>query len=235
MIEIATILERLHRAYGPQRWWPADTSFEVIVGAVLVQRTTWENAARAIEQLKTAGYLDCRQLATVATGRLEPLTRPAGFFRLKARRLQAVAAAIAGAGGLDTLAAKDTPELRGFFLAIPGVGAETADSILLYAFGRPVVVIDAYYRRIWSRLHGTEHGSGGAFDTELRRITERSLTSSADLNELHALLVQHGKRRCRARPLCSNCPLAEGCEWAARAPGALVGASKCAGATAPAR
>ena len=211
MNDVRAIHDRLLGAYGQQQWWPADTPFEVIVGAVLVQRTAWTNARLAIESLNAASYLRCDRLAAAGIDELQALIRPAGFYRVKARRLRSIARAIRDAGGMDALAAIDTAGLRQLLLGVHGVGAETADSILLYAFERPVAVVDAYYRRIWARLHGEHTALSSALDPTLKRLAEAALASSNDLNELHALLVEHGKRHCRSRPQCSGCPLADSC------------------------
>lgn len=211
MTGVRAIYDSLLQAYGPQRWWPADSSFEVIAGAVLVQRTTWENAALAVSALRSARCLDCHRLSGTTVAALEDIIRPAGFFRVKARRLKAVATAIASSGGIDGLAALDTARLRSFLLGVHGVGPETADSILLYAFERPVAVIDAYFRRIWTRLNNVGAQSFSVSDSELRNVSETAFPSHVELNELHALLVEHGKRHCRTKPVCAGCPLVEYC------------------------
>lgn len=211
MIDARTIHDRLLLTYGPQRWWPAESPFEVIVGAVLVQRTTWNNAERAIAALKAGRCLDLDSLAAAPVADVEDMIRSAGFFRVKAKRLKSLVASLATAGGLETLAAMDTARLRSYLLGIDGIGAETADSILLYAFDRPTAVIDAYLRRIWTRLEGSSRPKSAGYDRALKNQIESALASPGEFNELHALLVEHGKRHCRSKPRCGGCALAFAC------------------------
>jgi endonuclease-3 related protein len=195
--------------YGPQRWWPADTAFEVVVGAVLTQNTAWRNVERALERVRAARKLECQHLAMLPLGELAELIRPAGFFNLKARRLQNLSRAILDAGGMEALAVLDTVTLRRLLLQINGVGPETADDILLYAFHRPVFVIDAYTRRLLARL-GLARGDE-AYEV-LRAGLEGALGPEPTLfNEYHALIVQHAKMHCRVRPNCTGCCLAGEC------------------------
>jgi endonuclease-3 related protein len=202
--------------YGPQRWWPADTPFEVVVGAVLTQNTAWRNVERALERVRAARKLDCQRVAMLPLGELAELIRPAGFYNLKARRLQNLSRAILDAGGMEALAALGTEELRRLLLQVDGVGPETADDILLYAFDRPVFVIDAYTRRLLARL-GLARGDE-AYEV-LRAGLERALGSEPMLfNEYHALIVQHAKMHCRVRPNCSGCCLAGTCAQSGVAP-----------------
>ena len=214
-VEVAApraIFERLAAAYGAQAWWPARGPFEMMAGALLVQRTTWRNAAQALAALREAGALAPEVLARLCESTLEAMVRPAGTFRVKARRLQALARWYVDAGGFESLARRATPELRAELLALSGVGPETADDILVYAFGRPVFVVDAYARRILSRYGWT------VTDAPYERISEtvaRALDrDAAVLGEFHALLVEHGKRHCRASPQCAGCSLAGQCESA---------------------
>jgi endonuclease-3 related protein len=193
--------------YGPQDWWPARSRFEVAVGAVLTQQTAWTGVARAIGNLRAARRLGPRRLRQLSLPRLGRLIRPAGTWRLKARRLRALAVFfIERAGGrLDRLRGAPLEALRAQLLAVPGVGPETADAILLYALDRPVFVADAYTRRVLSRhrLVPTDIGYEA-----LRRYLETHLPGDPALfNELHALLVAVAKSHCRARPRCEGCPL----------------------------
>jgi len=188
--------------YGPQAWWPqSEGSFEIMVGAVLVQRTSWTNAARALERLRRRRLLDDERLAELAEGELETLIEPAGFYRIKAKRLLSLARSVAAAGGVEGLAGLGTNALRERLLAIHGVGAETADAILLYAFDRPVVVVDAYLRRILGRVHRSPRLS----DETIRNDVLACLDDAQRLNELHALAVAHAKESCRATPTCADC------------------------------
>ncbi len=202
---VADVFERLRVQYGSQEgWWPADSAFEVMVGALLVQRTTWQNAAAAIEQLKTNDYLAASRLARIETEALSALIRPAGFFRVKAVRLQKLAQFVVSAGGLDVLKAQPTNVLRDQLLGLPGVGPETADAMLGYAFDRPVFVVDAYTRRLFARLY---HPSQPPVDVALKKKAEAALGTPEALNEFHALVIAHGQRCCASKPKCDPCSL----------------------------
>ena len=193
--------------YGPQDWWPARSRFEVAVGAVLTQHTAWAGVARAIGNLRAARRLGPRRLRQLSLPRLGRLIRPAGTWRLKARRLRALAIFfLERAGGrLDRLRGAPLEALRTELLAVPGIGPETADAILLYALDRPVFVADAYTRRVLSRHRMVPADIGYE---ALRRYLETHLPGDPALfNELHALLVAVAKSHCRARPRCEGCPL----------------------------
>jgi endonuclease-3 related protein len=198
----------LHARYGPQGWWPARNAFEVAVGAVLTQHTVWPGAARAIANLDAARRLEARRLAALSPAALGRLIRPAGTWRLKARSLLALARfLLERAGGRpESLRRAPLEPLRRDLLAVPGIGPETADAILLYGVGRPVFVADAYTRRVLSRHRIVpRHGDYEA----LRRFLEEHLPGDPALfNELHALLVALAKAHCRSRPRCEGCPLA---------------------------
>ena len=200
--------DALFRAHGEQRWWPARTPFEVIVGAILVQNTTWVNAARAIANLRAAKLLTPAALARVPLFRLARLIRSSGYFRQKARKLNAFVEFLLKEhrDSLKAMFATPTAELREQLLRVHGIGPETADSILLYAGNHPVFVIDAYTRRILIR-HGLSQGKESY--EELRGLFEKSLPLDAQLfNEYHALIVRTGKHHCQARAAsCSNCAL----------------------------
>ena len=199
------VYRQLHRAFGPQHWWPGDTPLEVAVGAVLTQNTAWTNVEKAIAALKSRRLLTLDRLARLSQHELAPLIRSAGFYNIKARRLAALLAWLQAEGGFAALARVPTGELRTHLLACHGVGPETADSILLYALGRPVFVVDAYLRRILSR-YGLIAGDE-SYD-ELRRRFESSLPRRPRVyNEYHALLVRLAKENCRTRPICETCPL----------------------------
>ncbi len=209
---LRAIFDRLLAAHGPQGWWPADGHFEMMVGAVLTQNTAWTNVERAILRLADAGLLEPRPLLDAPVERLAEAIRPAGYFNVKARRLQAFTRWYIDAGGFEPLARVDTGTLRSRLLAVHGIGPETADDILLYAFERPVFVIDAYTRRIIGRVgHDVE---GLAYEA-LRALFERELPADVALfNEYHALIVRHAKTHCRKRPVCAGCPLEAICESA---------------------
>ena len=211
---LRAVLARLAGAYGAQGWWPARDPFEMMAGALLTQRTTWRNAERAIASLRRAGAISPGALAAVPDSELETLIRMAGTFRTKAVRLKALARWYVDTGGRDALATHPTAELRSMLLALPGIGPETADDILVYAFERPVFVVDAYARRILSR-YGWATGKEPyePFSDAVARAIGRD---AARLGELHALLVEHGKRHCRPKPRCAGCPLAASCRTGRR-------------------
>ena len=196
-------------AYGPQHWWPGDTPFEIMVGAVLTQNTAWTNVEKAIANLVAHDKLSPEEIIAAHNDHLANWLRPSGYFNVKAERLKNFCRWYVEAGGFNALSKHDTATLRDSLLTINGVGPETADDILLYAFDRPVFVIDAYTRRLFSRL-GLIAGDEAYED--LRLACEDRLGSDAGLyNEFHALIVFHAKTVCRVRPLCGNCLLREFC------------------------
>lgn len=207
--ELTWLYERLLATYGPQHWWPAESVFEMMAGAVLVQNTAWTSAARAIQSLKEAELLSAEALAALSQERLAELIRASGYRNVKAERLQALCRWLLDMGGVRGCHRRETARLRDSLLQVHGVGRETADAILLYGFERPVFVVDAYAFRILERLGWWR----GRRDYEaLRRAVERTFgTEVRRLNELHALLVEHGKRHCRPKPRCRDCPLAARC------------------------
>lgn len=204
-------LLRLHdtllKRFGPQHWWPGETPFEVMVGAVLTQNTAWTNVEKAIANLKADGPLTPERILDLAPPRLAELIRPSGYFNLKARRLRAVVQwfVTSWQGEAQALAAGDLTAARAALLGVYGVGEETADSILLYAAGHPTFVIDAYTRRLLVRLGWVEED---ATYGELQQLFMAHLPADAPLfNEYHALIVALGKDICRPRPQCAACPL----------------------------
>lgn len=206
---LTEVYRRLFMAYGPQHWWPGDTPFEIMVGAVLTQNTAWTNVERAIANLEAAGVLTPEAIDDEPLSRLVKWLRPSGYFNVKARRLKSLCRWVVEQGGVRKLKRLDTHELRSALLGVHGVGPETADDILLYAFGRPVFVIDAYTRRVFSRVG--EIGGDEGYET-LRHKFEGALVPDAKLyNEYHALIVRHGKDICRTRPRCDSCCLAACC------------------------
>jgi endonuclease-3 related protein len=206
---LAQVYDRLLAAYGPQHWWPGEFHFEVLVGAVLVQNTAWQNVRRAIDNLRREDLLEPRALYDLPLEELEEKIRPAGYFRVKARRLRNVLAFLVKRyrGSLEAMFRTSLAELREQLLEINGIGPETADSILLYAGGLPTFVVDTYTHRVFAR-----HGWIG-FDAdyyEIKDLFESGLPLEAPLfNEYHALLVRVGKEHCRKTPRCEGCPLAE--------------------------
>ena len=200
--------ELMSGALGPMHWWPAQTPFEVIVGAILTQSTAWANVERAIANLRAADLLTPAALLRVRAQRLAELVRPSGYFRQKAKKLKAFVRFLQNVyeGSLERMFEAPTAKLREQLLAVHGIGPETADSILLYAGNHPVFVVDAYTHRIFSR-HGI---TGGMPDYEaVRTMFESSLPRRPKLfNEYHALIVNTGKNWCRKKaPQCDDCPL----------------------------
>jgi endonuclease-3 related protein len=225
--DVRRIYTVLLRAYGPRRWWPTALPgddapsyhgkrmddrqrFEVIVGTILTQNTSWKNADKAIRSLIHAGALDAGKLRRMSSRRLASLIRSSGYYNQKAERLKLVSAYFAEnfRRFRKKSGAEETVRLREELLHLKGIGPETADSILLYAFQKPVFVVDAYTRRIFHRLGlCREDASYG----ELQDLFHRSLPRDQRLfNEYHALLVEHAKRHCSKSPLCSSCPLGGG-------------------------
>ncbi len=200
----------LYHAYGPRHWWPGDTPFEIIVGAILTQSAAWGNVEKAIRNLKEAGALSPQAIRRLPDDELARLVFPSGYYNAKAAKLKAFVRHMEQYDDdLDRLFAQDVQPLRRELLGIYGIGEETADSIILYAAGQPSFVIDAYTRRIVARL-----GIAPRVNTYLsyQALFAGHLAADADLfNEYHALLVDLGKRVCRKRPLCSGCPLLEVC------------------------
>jgi endonuclease-3 related protein len=197
----------LERRFGPQRWWPARTAYEVAVGAVLTQHTAWTNAARAVAALSARRLLRPARVAALAEGALAAVIRPAGTYRVKARRLRALTLWLLARfdGRFDGLRRAPLAPLRREMLAIPGLGPETADAILLHAAGRPVFVADAYVRRVLARHRLLPSGAGYE---EARGFVQAHLPSDPALfNELHALLVAVAKSHCRTVARCEGCPL----------------------------
>jgi endonuclease-3 related protein len=201
------IYDKLYSFYGPQHWWPGDSPLEVAVGAILTQNTNWSNVEKAIANLKSAGLLSARSLHSLSEKRLASLIRPSGYFNIKAARLKAFVSFLSSefSGSMREMRKQDLPSLRRSLLSVRGIGPETADSILLYALGKPAFVVDVYTRRVLSR-HGIMdyHAS---YD-EYQLLFHESLGEDAELfNEYHALLVMTGKDYCKPKPLCTECPL----------------------------
>jgi len=207
---VRSVYSNLLAAYGRQGWWPADTSFEVMVGAVLTQNTAWTNVERALGRLAERIDLSAESILSLDVEALADALRPAGYFNLKAQRLRAFCSFYVASGGLDALSRIETDRLRDQLLAVKGIGPETADDMLLYAFDRPVFVVDAYTRRLFSRL-GQLSGDEGY--EGIRAAFEAVLGPDvALLKEYHALLVRHAKEACRSRhPRCSTCSLRSDC------------------------
>jgi len=205
MIEI---YNKLYSTFGPQHWWPTGTQLEMIVGAVLTQNTSWHNVSIAIDNLEKNGLLGLIQLIEADKDLVKDLIKPVGFFNIKYNRLMNLLEYFTEQG-LDNPKFMYAPvyELRQELLAIKGIGRETSDSILLYAFGRPIFVVDAYTRRLFSRL-GYEWMEKADYD-EIQQLFMANLPMEPNIyNEFHALIVRHCKELCKKNPICSECNLA---------------------------
>lgn len=208
---ILSIFESLFSAYGPRKWWPGETPFEVCAGAILTQNTNWGNVEKAILNIKSKGALNHEAIYAMPEEELALLIKPAGYFNVKARRLKEFSRYLEEqcCGSLELLFTGQLDAVRERLLEIKGIGPETADSMLLYAGNQPSFVVDAYTRRIFSRL--------GLVDDDIPYAPLRAFFMDklpADIrmfNEYHALIVEHAKRFCRARPECSGCPVVELC------------------------
>ncbi len=230
--ELGRLYQQLHGHFGPQGWWPTTPPgqlrptyypgqverslgeaerWEIAVGALLTQNTAWRNVELALEALHRRGALALPALLALEERELAALIRPSGYYNQKARRLRQLAGHLADRhqGRLANLLAGPTAQVRAELLALPGIGPETADSILLYAGGHPVFVVDAYTRRICSRLGWVGEEIGYA---ALQALFAEHLQATAALfNEYHALLVKQAVTYCRVRPTCGVCPLRAGC------------------------
>jgi endonuclease III related protein len=198
---IKKVYDILYRECGPQHWWPCSSknNFEIIIGAILTQNTSWNNVERAIKNLKKHNLIDIDKIIKIDNEKLADLIRSAGYYNQKAERLKIVAKFFKDCKKID----------REALLNIKGIGPETADSILLYTYNKPYFVIDAYTKRIFSRL-----GIIRADDyQEIQEIFEKNLPQDPKLfNEYHALIVNLGKNICKKKPLCKECPLNNICK-----------------------
>lgn len=205
------VYQVLDHHYGPQGWWPADDPFEIMVGAILTQNTAWTNVEKAINQLKAEQACDACSMDKLPEPRLAELIRPSGYFNQKARRLKRFVSwyqQIGGFGHLETLPLK---ELRKSLLALHGIGPETADDIVLYAFDHPSFVIDTYTHRLFFRLGMVEENM--MYSDLQRHFHDNLPTDVAMYQQYHGLIVMHAKRHCMKRPVCKDCPLGRHCNY----------------------
>ena len=205
--KLQEIYDLLYGWFGAQGWWPGDGRLEIIVGAILTQNTNWGNVEKAITNLRSAGCLSVEKLKRISVKELGQLIRPAGYYNIKAGRLKNFIEWLSEnyGGQLSAMEDVETRSLREQLLGVKGIGFETADSILLYAFGREVFVVDAYTARVAVRHGLIEAGCGYE---ELREFFESNLAADAEMfNEYHALFVRVGKEYCRRVASCSGCPL----------------------------
>ena len=208
------IYHRLYRRHGPQGWWPAESRFEVIVGAILTQSTAWVNVEKALASMKAAGCWSFQAIIDMPEEDLASVIRSSGYFNAKARKLRAFADRVLERGGLEELFAQDVQELRRELLSIHGIGEETADDIIVYAAEKPSFIIDSYTRRIVDRMGlAPEHGS--RYRDYQALFSDNLPPDTALFNEFHALLDHHAKVVCLKRqPRCSACCLADLCPTA---------------------
>ncbi|MCM8796921.1 MAG: endonuclease III domain-containing protein [Candidatus Omnitrophica bacterium] len=205
---LALIYRKLYAYFGPQYWWPAETPFEVMIGAILTQNTSWSNVERAINNLKKERLLSAKKLNRLRPRRLAALIKSAGYYNIKSRRLKSFLEFIFKEYDASLEKMREAPytKLRQQLLAVNGIGQETADSILLYALGKPVFVVDAYTKRIFSRHKLIDEDADYA---QVQEFFMTGLPRNARLfNEYHALLVRLGKEFClKNNPKCALCPL----------------------------
>lgn len=207
-MDIQEIYDKLYNRYGPQHWWPAESTFQMMVGAILVQNTSWRNVDKALIQVNP--YLTPESIENLPTDQLAQLIRSSGFFNIKAKRIKAYLTWFKTYDyDVNKVKEIDQQQLRRELLEVNGIGRETADVMLLYAFDKPVFVVDAYARRIFYRIGFEMPSSYDAF----RSLVEKELPDNlAIYNEYHALLVEHAKVHCKAKPVCNGCPLLAICE-----------------------
>jgi endonuclease-3 related protein len=201
------VYDRLLKRFGHAGWWPGETPFEVCIGAILTQNTSWTNVEKALGELRRRGLLSTSRLRALPVSRLARLIRSSGYYNVKARRVRAFLDFLQReyAGRVERMAEDEPGELRGKLLGVEGIGPETADSIVLYAAGHPIFVVDAYPRRVFARLG---HVKGDEpYDTVQRFFMERLPPNAPLFNDFHAQIVRLGKDVCRPRPRCDGCPL----------------------------
>lgn len=211
-VRLRRMYATLIATYGPRQWWPADSPFEVVLGAFLTQATAWRSVEHSIANLRAANLLSIAGIRAIDEASLRELIRPSGFVLRKAASIKSFVHFLDEnyTGSLERMAEETTEHLRTRLLALPGIGPETADAILLYALGHPVFVVDEYLRRVATRH---ELVAGNARYAELQALGDRTVASDSraetarHANELHALIVEVGKRHCGTVPRCESCPL----------------------------
>ncbi|MCL4451270.1 MAG: hypothetical protein M1327_01420 [Candidatus Thermoplasmatota archaeon] len=206
------LYNKLNEYFGDLHWWPAETNDEILIGSILTQNTSWKNVEKAILELKKDNLLSLPGIAEADVDAISLRIRSAGFFRQKASRIKSIATRIVDQyGRIDAMQSLTTQDLVGFFGGLKGIGQETLDSILLYVFNRPVMIVDTYTRRIISRINYPEE----AVDEKIMENALSDLRHSISvLKNYHACLVELGKRFCRKSPDCTECPLNSVCNYA---------------------
>ncbi len=210
VVDLLSVYGLLLKHFGRQKWWPAETKFEVVVGAILTQNANWKNVERAITNLKDNDLMEPDRIHRISEERLKALIRPAGYYNSKSRKLKEFTNFLFdNYNDLNEFLALPLEQLREQLLSLWGIGPETADSVILYAAEKPSFVIDAYTKRIFSRLGLVNEEIG--YDT-LKNFFERSIPRDVSLyKEFHALIVELGKNYCKTKPLCGACPLGKEC------------------------
>ena len=206
------IYQRLHESFGSQHWWPAKTPFEVIIGAILTQQTSWNNVEKAINNLKKEKLLDSKKLHEIKNEKLEKLIQSSGYYRQKTKKLKNFMNFLWENydGILEKLFEQPIPKLRENLLSVNGIGKETADSIILYAANKPIFVIDTYTVRLINRLEITKEKDYN----KIQQLFQKNLPQDTQLfNEFHALIVKLGKDYCKKKPRCDECPLRMKCNY----------------------
>ena len=207
-MDLYSLFNELNDHYGDLAWWPADSAFEIAVGAILTQNTDWRNVEKALGNLKSANVLSIEAILETSTDQLEMLVRPSGYFRMKADRLKHLCEFLE-LNSFDALKKMGRDQARGRLLSVKGVGPETADDIVLYALDIPSFVIDTYTRRLLERF--------GLYSSKLKypvlqAAFHQQLPEDASLfKQYHALIVEHAKVSCRKKPLCESCVLKDTC------------------------
>lgn len=207
MLDLQQVYNTLFDYYGPQYWWPADSNDEIIIGAILTQNTNWKNVELAINNLKNENSCSLEDIKKISDDLLSELIKPSGFYNIKCKRLKDTASALCDLNGVEF----PDRDLRNFILSIKGIGPETADSILLYAYKKPFFVIDAYTKRLLNRLDNQLN-----YHTyqDYQNFIMSHLEKDCQLfNEFHALIVVNAKNACRVKPKCNICPLVKLCNF----------------------
>lgn len=209
-LSITRLLELLEAEYGDPDWWPGDGAFEVAIGAILAQRTAWNNVERSLENLKSMSLLDPGTMSSADPRTLARAIKPSGFYKQKTTYIRAFSRYLLGSyyGDMEKMRLRPLSELRDELLDVRGIGPETADSILLYALGIPSFVVDSYTHRLLERLRLDQEGGYEAVKTRFEASLEGDLRKLA---LMHALIVVHCKQRCKVRPECLGCPLTSYC------------------------
>jgi len=204
------IYQILYNHFGPQKWWPTtdnkNPKFEIIVGAILTQQTSWNNVEKAINNLKRENLLNPKKMLDIKNKNLEKLIQSSGYYRQKTKKLKNFINFLWNRydGKVEKLFSQPIPKLREELLSVNGIGKETADSIILYAANKPIFVVDAYTTRIFNRIGITKERD---YD-EIQKLFQKNLPNDVQLfNEFHALIVKLGKEYCKKKPKCNECPL----------------------------